>query len=882
MRGFLPALVAITMITITPSYAAVVGTYTLSLPPAESVVMGDSIGILDYTLTNDPGNTNNIDYVRFDFDGSVYYLSSTIQAPPGWSVSSINNQPTRARVIFLASGAGITPGNSADFSILLTGSLDGPITPDVSDMSDSMTGILIKEGSAGNNTFSGNNPAWTRHSLYTQLSASPSAVGIGENITLQMAVTNRTTVSQSGIRPGAITVSGSGSVNPVSGPTPASATIPVDEQRIFTYTYQAATAGTVTFSGSAWEGLPGNVTSPTITSNEVVIGEFTAQMDVSSLQVSSGQQVTVTMTLTNSGTSALTVIIPQISTSGTAVFTLDSGPLPSAIAVLGPGNSVTVQWLYTITGNVGDTYQFTGWATSSTITSTNGISDQGIITEYSVIVVPSSVTSGATGVSLNFEVSNNGALPLRQVTITTTPGWTYVSSSGPPGWAINVGGSPTGVRYRNASTPIPVGGSETFTVIYDVPSVGSPTEYNFLVEVWDTITNYNWSPTGSVEVPVMVMPYEIVLTSSISPSFPTPPIADGVQYYDLIATLNGPAGAVSWAPIIFTTTAGSLGNGTVVTDALGEAPNTLTGPLSNTPVSATVQAEYLGAFATTVLTFDPFTGVAMDYIPGSMLPLMVTPGEPAVIFSVTVINSGTWSVTLDTASTFSFSDTSVGGSSTYLANLNNSNPGTVNPGSTSVLTFQAANVPATFFTGDFFPALFLVEGGSSGTRPVSDSVKVFYYPDLVVLKSSSVFSDPVNSTVNPKAIPLATVQYTVLVTNTGLGWADSNTVQITDAVAANSELFVGDMGLAGSGPVIFSDGSPASGLTYNFTALGSPADDLEFSNNGGGSYIYLPSPDADGYDSAVTNFRVNPEGRLSASDGVNNPNFSIIFRVRIQ
>ncbi|MFV2081328.1 MAG: Ig-like domain-containing protein, partial [bacterium] len=540
------------------------------------------------------------------------------------------------------------------------------------------------------------------------------------------------------------------------------------------------------------------------------------------------------------------------------------------------------QWVYTITGSVGDTFQFSGWATSSTITSTIGTTDQGVITEYSVTLTPSTVTSGATGVSLNFEVFNNGALPLRQVTITTSPGWTYVGSSGPPGWSINVGGSPTEVQFRNATTPIPVGGSETFTIIYDVPSVGSPAEFNFLVEVWDTVTPYWWFPTGSLEVPVLVMPYEIVLTSSIPPPFPTPPVADGVQYYDLLATLNGPGGAISGAPITFTTTAGSLGNGTVVTDASGQAPNTLTGPLSNTLVSATVTAEYLGAFATTVLTFDPFTGVAMDYIPGSLSPVTVSPGDPAVIFSLTVINSGTWSVTLDTASTFSFSDTSAGGSSTYIANLNTSSPVTINPGSTGVLTFQAANVPAAFFTGDFFPALFLVDGGSSGTRPVSDSVKVLYYPDLVVLKSSSVFSDPVNNTVNPKAIPMATVQYTILVTNTGLGWADSNTVRITDAVAANTELFVGDMGIAGSGPVIFSDGSPASGLTYNFTALGSPADDLEFSNNGGGSYIYSPVPDADGYDSAVTHFRVDPEGRLNASDGVNNPNFSIIFRVRIQ
>jgi hypothetical protein len=104
---------------------------------------------------------------------------------------------------------------------------------------------------------------------------------------------------------------------------------------------------------------------------------------------------------------------------------------------------------------------------------------------------------------------------------------------------------------------------------------------------------------------------------------------------------------------------------------------------------------------------------------------------------------------------------------------------------------------------------------------------------------------------------------------------------ITDTIPVGSSLIVSDIGGAGSGPLIFTDGSPASGLTYTFTSLGSTTDDLEFSSDGGASFSYTPIPDVNGADANVTDMRINPKGVFLPSSGAGNPGFSIVFRVRI-
>ena len=84
------------------------------------------------------------------------------------------------------------------------------------------------------------------------------------------------------------------------------------------------------------------------------------------------------------------------------------------------------------------------------------------------------------------------------------------------------------------------------------------------------------------------------------------------------------------------------------------------------------------------------------------------------------------------------------------------------------------------------------------------------------------------------------------------------------------------VGTTSGDPVVFLNGSPASGLTYNYGAH------VTYSNVGAsGPWTYVPVPDAAGYDAAVRAVRVAPAGAMNAASG-GNPSFTLQFRVRIR
>lgn len=149
------------------------------------------------------------------------------------------------------------------------------------------------------------------------------------------------------------------------------------------------------------------------------------------------------------------------------------------------------------------------------------------------------------------------------------------------------------------------------------------------------------------------------------------------------------------------------------------------------------------------------------------------------------------------------------------------------------------------------------------------------YADLSVTKLSSLLSDPLNGTTNPKAIPGALVDYLITVANAGISPTDTGSVIITDAGPANAKLCF-DANGTGT-PVAFTDGSPTSGVTYSYIALGNAGDGLEFSNDGGSSWTYTPTADVDGCDASITHFRVNTGGQFRAGTS-----FTLRTRYKIQ
>ena len=149
---------------------------------------------------------------------------------------------------------------------------------------------------------------------------------------------------------------------------------------------------------------------------------------------------------------------------------------------------------------------------------------------------------------------------------------------------------------------------------------------------------------------------------------------------------------------------------------------------------------------------------------------------------------------------------------------------------------------------------------------------------LTLVKASSVVADGVN----PKAIPGALVDYTVVVTNPAANSLSAvGGVTVTDTLPVNVKLRVADLGASGSGPVEFADGNLLglgllnSGLSYGFVSLASASDSIDFSTDGV-TWSYVPVVDASGCDARVRAIRIRLAGNQVAGSG-----FRLRFRVAV-
>jgi len=174
------------------------------------------------------------------------------------------------------------------------------------------------------------------------------------------------------------------------------------------------------------------------------------------------------------------------------------------------------------------------------------------------------------------------------------------------------------------------------------------------------------------------------------------------------------------------------------------------------------------------------------------------------------------------------------------------------------------------------------ENGTVAYRPQLVITTALISPSLTVVKSNSLISDPLNNAVNPKMIPGATVRYTLAASNSTAGTADSNSTVFTDIVPAGMQLFVGDVGSAGSGPISFTNGATSSGLTYSFVSLASTTDSLSFSNNGGTSFAYTPVADANGYDGNITHVRITLTGAFAGKTGATDPSLTMQMLMKVR
>lgn len=206
-----------------------------------------------------PALVNNVNLQVTDgtntYNGNVFSNGWSV---PGGAADSLNN----VECVYIQN-----PSSAAIYTITVTAqTLGGDGVPGNATLLDQDFALVIYNGIFAN--------------LSSSISATPSHVNSGDQITVTMTVTNIGSTAVNNVTPSTLTVNTTGTASAalLSGPNPPSANIPVGSSQDFIWIYTAdagGNGGTVSFTGNATgtdTGTGDPVSSPVATSNIVVVG----------------------------------------------------------------------------------------------------------------------------------------------------------------------------------------------------------------------------------------------------------------------------------------------------------------------------------------------------------------------------------------------------------------------------------------------------------------------------------------------------------------------------------------------------------------------------------------------------------------------------------
>lgn len=130
-------------------------------------------------------------------------------------------------------------------------------------------------------------------------------------------------------------------------------------------------------------------------------------------------------------------------------------------------------------------------------------------------------------------------------------------------------------------------------------------------------------------------------------------------------------------------------------------------------------------------------------------------------------------------------------------------------------------------------------------------------------------------------MPGATISYLITVFNSGNAPPAQGSLFVTEQLPERLALVLADFGSVGSGPIEFTDGSPATNVTCPFADFASTTDCYSFSTDGI-DFTYEPTDSGNGTDPNVRFIRIRPSGNMSAQTGPGPPNFELRLSARIR
>jgi len=297
-----------------------------------------------------------------------------------------------------------------------------------------------------------------------------------------------------------------------------------------------------------------------------------------------------------------------------------------------------------------------------------------------------------------------------------------------------------------------------------------------------------------------------------------------------IGTYSPAAIKASAAPVLVTTSTINCGN-SVITLLGGNsftATVTSTNGFAMTATSITDQASYK-VYADAAGT-KPFTpGAPMSYLDNSIIDVLGLLGSspPAIPLyikptSTALLTPATYSGTFRVAWSWKFCSGVWIGSSCTLGTLDS----------------------------------------GSGTATIAFSIVVKAKPITAVVTSQTTW-DPVSTTPFPKAITGSKRRLTVTVANPDIVAADLNSVSVQLATPAGTAIALGGDGSAETRVIIFTDGSPSSGLAFRYGSSSDASDDVLFTDGSPG-WGYTPTAGDTASESAVTRVLLKPRGTMAA------------------
>lgn len=403
---------------------------------ATDVTMRDPPGTsVTYTISNAAGSEPIVQLAfklpNVNISSGAFTWASATSLPAGWSVTK--GMGTREITV---QGPAINPGSSASFTFTL-----GALPTWTQDILNRLDRIRAKSA-AGSKKDVKNLDLFTRHALrLVSMIAAPSLIAPGTSFTLVLTVRNESSAILNSIRsdptPPTMTVLSGSITNPTRNQLPSAVPNPLSlgsgATGTITYTYATAAAdnGSISFSITRLRHpATGGVTATSISpppSNSIVIGGFVGVITVDTNCLYEGNDVTVTMTLTNYTAGNITNVTPTLTPGGTAVKTLQSGPSLVPPFTVPAGGSRSITWVYRITAfSVGvppaDSYSFNGTAVGSSTAVVIGWSG-GKLGEY--IIAPASTNAFSTKAAMTFSFVNDGCAATKIVSITLPAGWSW-------------------------------------------------------------------------------------------------------------------------------------------------------------------------------------------------------------------------------------------------------------------------------------------------------------------------------------------------------------------------------------------------------------------------------------------------------------------------